>query len=63
MKAICWMGASKHDLGAFPPAARRKAGHQLYKVERGEEPSNWKPLASVGPGVRGAVQGNTGWME
>lgn len=52
MKAIRWMGTSKHDLGAFPPDVRRKAGHQLYKVELGEEPSDWKPMVSVGPGVR-----------
>lgn len=52
MKAIRWMGSSKYDLGAFPPDARRRAGHQLYKVERGEEPSDWKPMVSVGSGVR-----------
>lgn len=51
MKAIRWMGTSKHDLGAFPPDVRRKAGHPLYRVECGDEPSDWKPMVSVGPGV------------
>jgi phage-related protein len=52
MKAIIWVGASKDDLDAFPPDARHEAGYQLYRVQRAEEPFDWKPMASVGPGVR-----------
>jgi phage-related protein len=40
------------DLSRFPDAARRKAGFQLYQVQEGEDPDDWKPIASVGPGVR-----------
>jgi phage-related protein len=40
------------DLSRFPDAARRKAGFQLYQVQEGEDPDDWKPVASVGPGVR-----------
>ena len=32
--------------------ARRNAGFQLRAVQRGVDPSDWKPMASVGPGVR-----------
>ena len=32
--------------------ARREAGHQLDRVQRGLEPDAWKPMQSVGTGVR-----------
>jgi phage-related protein len=52
MKAIVWMGASRDALIGFPPGARRDAGYQLHRLQCGEEPSDWKPLISAGPGVR-----------
>lgn len=35
----------------FPDAARREAGHQLHRLQLGLEPSDWKPMSSVGAGV------------
>jgi len=32
--------------------ARRAAGYQLDRVQRGLEPDDWKPMPAVGPGVR-----------
>ena len=52
LKAVVWMGSSKDDLIAFPPDARREAGYQLESVQRGVEPQDWKPMSSIGPGVR-----------
>ena len=52
MKPIAFQGASLDDLRAFPETARREAGHQLDQVQRGLEPDDWKPMPSVGPGVR-----------
>lgn len=52
LKPTLWIGTSKADLMAFPWEARRDAGFQLWKVQRGENPSDWKPLSRVGPGVR-----------
>lgn len=40
------------DLRTFPLSARREAGYQLFRVQHGEDPSDWKPLRTVGPGVR-----------
>ena len=40
------------DLRAFPDDARREAGHQLDQVEQGRDPDDWKPMNSVGQGVR-----------
>lgn len=33
-------------------AARREAGHQLDRVQRGYEADDWKPLAGLGGGCR-----------
>jgi phage-related protein len=40
------------DLSRFPAAARRKAGFQLFQVQEGDDPDDWKPMAEIGPGVR-----------
>lgn len=52
MKPIAFQGTSLNDLRAFPETARQEAGHQLDQVQRGLEPDDWKPMPSVGPGVR-----------
>jgi phage-related protein len=52
MKPILWMGSSLDDLRAFPDDARRDAGYILGKVQRGEDPPDWKPMAAIGRGVR-----------
>lgn len=45
------MGSSLQRVRAFPEAPRREAGHQLHRVQLGLEPSDWKPMRSVGAGV------------
>ncbi len=40
------------DLRAFPDLPRQRAGHQLFQVQRGDEPDDWRPMRIVGPGVR-----------
>ena len=52
MKQIVFLGDSVERLRAFPDRPRRDAGFQLDKVQRGLDPDNWKPMKSVGPGVR-----------
>jgi len=37
---------------AFPEDVRQVAGFQLWRVQHGLEPNDWKPLPSVGLGVR-----------
>lgn len=51
-KPIEFLGTSLDDLRAFPMTARREAGHQLDQVQNGQEPDDWKPMTSVGAGVR-----------
>lgn len=52
MKVLKFRGSALNDLRAFPEAARREAGHQLDKVQNGQAPSDWKPMAAVGKGVQ-----------
>lgn len=52
LKPVRWMGSSRSDLHAFPADAQNEAGYQLYRVQKGTEPLDWKPLATVGSGVR-----------
>ena len=52
MKEIEFLGTSLDDLRSFAPTARRECGFELSKVQEGREPANWKPMSSVGSGVR-----------
>lgn len=51
-KALIWLGSSRGDLRAFPALVRRLAGFQLRRVQQGLDPDDWKPMQTVGPGVR-----------
>jgi phage-related protein len=48
MKPIVWCGDSIDQIREFPADARRSAGHQLDRVQRGLDPDDWKPMPSVG---------------
>lgn len=49
---IRWVGSALRDLREFPDDARRDAGFQLSKVQRGLDPDHWKPFDSIGAGTR-----------
>jgi phage-related protein len=51
-KPVEFRGSALEDLRAFPEAARREAGYQLDQVQHGHEPDDWKPMNTVGQGVR-----------
>jgi len=51
-KPLIWLGDSREAIRSFPDAARQIAGFQLWRVQRGLEPNDWKPMPSVGPGVQ-----------
>uniref|UniRef100_Q02AH7 Phage-related protein n=1 Tax=Solibacter usitatus (strain Ellin6076) TaxID=234267 RepID=Q02AH7_SOLUE len=46
-----FLGDSLQCLREFPEDARHDAGYQLDKVQRGEQPDDFKPMVSVGKGV------------
>jgi phage-related protein len=47
------VGDSLDRLKAFPAGPRRRCGYQISRVQAGLMPDDWKPMASVGPGVQG----------
>ena len=51
MKRLYFAGTSLDDLADFPAEARREAGFELWQVQRGFMPSDFKPLVGVGPGA------------
>ena len=52
MKELRFIGTSLEDLSRFPAEAKRAAGFELWQVQSGLDPSDWKPMRSVGVGVR-----------
>ena len=52
VKPLDFLGDSLDVLRAFPDGARRAAGFQLDRLQRGLEPLDWKPMTSIGPGVQ-----------
>lgn len=51
MKLLRFLGDSLKSLREFPEDARHDAGYQLDKVQRGEQPDDFKPMPSIGKGV------------
>ena len=51
-KPVEFLGTSLDDLRAFPPSAKREAGYQIDQVQNGLDPDDWKPMNTVGKGVR-----------
>lgn len=52
VRPIEFCGSSRTDLRRFPQEAKREAGLQLFQVQQGLDPDDWKPMDTVGPGVR-----------
>lgn len=52
MKPLKFVGSSLADIRGFPDAVKKEAGYQLNQIQLGFEPSDWKPMSSIGPGVR-----------
>ncbi len=51
MKPVCFVGTAREELAGFPESARRRAGYELFMVQVGREPGNFRPMPSVGPGA------------
>lgn len=52
MKDIEFLGRSLQAICGFPVDPKREAGHQLDRVQNGRVPIDWKPMSSIGQGVR-----------
>jgi len=52
MKPITWLGDTHKIIKAFSENARKEIGYNLDKVQKGKDPFDWKPMNSVGQGVK-----------
>ncbi|HPQ97092.1 MAG: type II toxin-antitoxin system RelE/ParE family toxin [Thiothrix sp.] len=52
MKKLEWIGNSYKDLCNFPEDAKDSAGYQLHLLQIGEQPTDWKPMQTIGQGVQ-----------
>lgn len=50
-KPVRFLGDSLKLLREFPNDARHDAGYQLDRVQRGLQPTDFKPMPSIGKGV------------
>ena len=51
MRLLRFLGDSLKCVREFPEDARHDAGYQLEKLQRGEQPDDFKPMPSIGKGV------------
>jgi len=51
MKSVKFLGSSLSDLREMPATARHELGIELMTVQHGGEPSDFKPMPTVGRGA------------
>ncbi len=51
MKPVVWVENSREAIRNFSDSARQEAGYQLERLQRGQQPKDWKSMPSVGLGV------------
>src|SRR5262249_9371940 len=52
LKPVEWIGDSLKQVRKFAKPVRQQVGYELELVQHDMDPSDWKPMTSVGPGVR-----------
>jgi phage-related protein len=48
---IAWEGDSKEVINSFPEAAKYNLGFDLRLLQLGQQPRDYRPMSSIGPGV------------
>ncbi len=51
LKPVRWLGTTRDDIRALRPAIRYELGQQLFRLQMGLMPNNYKPMKTVGPGA------------
>lgn len=52
MKPVSFIGSALDAVRAFPDGAHREMGLRIDRLQRGLDPDDWKPMKTIGPGVR-----------
>ena len=50
-RPVCFLGDSVKCIRDCPDDARHDVGYQLDKVQRGDQPEDFKPMSGIGKGV------------
>jgi phage-related protein len=48
---IAWEGDSKEVISSFPDVAKQNLGFDLRLLQQGQQPTDYRPMSSIGPGV------------
>ena len=51
VKPVRWLGSSRSAMRRAPDEVKIDGGYELYRLQLGQEPIDWKPMATVGPGT------------
>ncbi len=51
MKPLHFLGSSLRDLKKFPMEVQQETGFELRNIQKGQPPSDWKPMSIIGPGA------------
>jgi len=51
LSSVAWEGDSREVLKAFPEEVRENFGFELWQLQQGQRPRDFRPLSSIGPGV------------
>lgn len=52
MKPLIFVGSSQNDIREFGKKASVSIGTELLAVQMGAEPTDWKPMKTIGAGVK-----------
>jgi phage-related protein len=52
MKDVVWLGDSDKAVAGFSLTGRQRVNYQIQRLQGGFDPTDWRPLKEVGPGVR-----------
>lgn len=52
IKPVIFVGTSRDDIRDFGKSASMAIGTELLLVQIGREPTDWKPMSTVGAGVK-----------
>jgi len=49
--SVVWEGDSREILQSFPAGVRQNLGFQLWQLQHGKRPTDYRSLPSIGPGI------------
>jgi phage-related protein len=52
MKSVEFLGDSIKRVRDFPDHIKYDLGRELFLVQNGQNPNDWKPMTSIGAGVK-----------